>query len=380
MIVEESEVVTLSLKQARMEFNDFGNDCEVYDLLSDHSFRKWVLSSTSDQSLFWENWMVQNPEKKEKVKQARIILKSLQFKESELNSDEISNLLNRIKDTNASREECESKETVVIAIHEHVSHIKHKKKKAPMRYLLRYAAILGGALIFALSVNLILDSLSNESRTLFVEEVNEKGQKSIIYLPDGTVVNLNSSSKLVYPKIFEEEVRKVYLEGEAFFEVTKSNKPFIVQTDQLNTKVLGTSFNINAFPDHEETSVSLVTGKVLMYSSEDVSQRLILKPGEKGKMKGKARMIKTIFDPDQEIAWKDGILLLRDLPFKEALHRIEQWYGIEFVVVNQMPRQDHQITGRFEKESLENVLKSIGFTVGFEHQIKKNKVYLNFKN
>ena len=363
-----------------MNFNDFGNDCEVYDLLSDHSFRKWVLNSTSDQSLFWENWMVQNPEKKEKVKQARIILKSLQFKELELNSGEISNLLNRIKDTNAFREECTSKEAVVIAIHEHDSNIKHKKKKAPMRYLLRYAAILGGALIFALSVNLILDSLSNESTTLLVEAVNGKGQKSIIYLPDGTVVNLNSSSKLVYPKIFEKEVRKVYLEGEAFFEVTKSNKPFIVQTDQLNAKVLGTSFNINAFPDLEEISVSLVTGKVLISPSENDSYFLVLEPGEKGEVdRGKGLITKEKFYYEEEVGWKEGILLLKDLPFKEALRRVEQWYGVEFLI-NQMPRQDYQITGRFENESLENVLKSIGFTVRFDHQIKENKVYLNFKN
>jgi transmembrane sensor len=362
-----------------MDNNDFCNDSELNDLLSDRSFRMWVLNSESEQSVFWESWLVQNPEKKEKVKHARIILKSFQFKETQITDKEIDSLLNRIKDTNATREKRKPRQAKVILLHEGSPNIKQKKRKIPIGYLLRYAAILGGALIFALSANLIIESLPGKTEDLLVEKVNEKGQKSIIYLSDGTVVNLNSSSKLVYPKVFEKEVRKVFLEGEAFFEVTKSNKPFIVQTEQLNTKVLGTSFNIRAFPAHEEHSVSLVTGKVLVYPPQDVRQHLILKPGEKGEIKRKAGvLLKTKFDLDQEVAWKDGILLFKELPFEEALNRIENWYGVEFSL-DHPPQGNYLVTGRFANESLENVLASIGFTMKFNHQIKGNKVNLKFE-
>lgn len=365
-----------------MEYNSCSSDPELNDLLSDLSFRRWVLKSASEQNLFWENWLLQNPEKKEKVKQARIILKSLQFKESELSHQESSDLLKRIKDTNTSREECKSRETIVIPIHERTPNInkKNKKRKVPMGYLLRYAAILGGALVFAFSINLILKSFSYGTGTYLVEKKNDKGQKSIIYLPDGTVVNLNSSSKLIYPNRFEKDEREVFLEGEAFFEVTKSKKPFIVKTDQIITKVLGTSFNIKTTPDHEEHSVSLITGKVLVYPSKDITQQLILKPGEKGKMKGKRGiLLKTKFDMDQEVGWKNGILLFREQPFKEAFTRIEDWYGVEFVL-DHAPREDYLVTGRFVNEPLKNVLASIGFAMKFDHQIKGKKVYLNFKN
>ena len=363
-----------------MDYNDWDNDCEVNDLLSDLSFRNWVLNPDSDSNLFWESWLMQNPEKKEAVKQARILLKSLQFQESKLTDDKSSLLLRRIQITNALRKEKDQGEAVVRPLNDGNKHIQQKRRRAPMRTLLRYAAVLGGAIIVALSANLILGGFENGKAVQYVERVNDRGQKTTIFLPDGSLVTLNSSSQLVFPTEFEDDTREVYLKGEAFFDVKKGSKPFIVKTENIKAKVLGTSFNVRSFPGNPESSISLVTGKVVVSPSENDPFSLVLEPGEKGKWdRETALLVKEKFDYEEEAGWREGILLLKDLPFKEALHRVEQWYGIEFVV-DQMPRQDYQITGRFENESLENVLKSISFTLRFDYQIKENKVYLNFKN
>ena len=91
---------------------------------------------------------------------------------------------------------------------------------------------------------------------------SSRGEKSIITMNDGSRVYLNSSSTLSYPATFPSDKREVFLEGEAFFEVTRNeNRPFVIRSGNLTTKVLGTSFNVNAF-DANNISVSVATGKV----------------------------------------------------------------------------------------------------------------------
>ena len=119
---------------------------------------------------------MQNPEKKEAVKEARLILKSLQFEEGKLSDEESSFLLKRIKETNALREEKGPKEAIVRTLNDH--HVSQRRRKAPVGYLLRYAAILGGAVILALSLNLLSGGFINEPGVQYVEVVNKKGQKA----------------------------------------------------------------------------------------------------------------------------------------------------------------------------------------------------------
>lgn len=359
---------------------DLGEN-DINKLLSDDSFRQWVLKPDSGSNLFWENWLIQNPDKKETVKKARVILKSLQYREQKLSEERSTALLERIRQTNASRERNRSRDTIIRPLNDQVHNVQRERKTLSMRYLFRFAAILTGALVFAFSVHLINSEVDPAKKVELVEKVNERGQKATVFLPDGTIVTLNSLSKLVYPKVFAKDIRKVYLQGEAFFEVTKAGIPFVVETDQLNARVLGTSFNVNAFPESEESSVSLLTGKVVVYPSKWEQPHVVLEPGEKGSLNNKkATLVKTNYDYFEEIAWKDGVLLFRNTPLKEAFARMEKWYGLEFVADHMPEGEEYHFTGRFDNESLQNVLKSISFTVKFDYQIKRNKIYINFKN
>ncbi len=355
-------------------------DCAVDDLLSDQSFRNWVLYQDAASGVFWETWLIENPGKKETVAQARTILKTLQFDEGNLSEKESDQLLKRIKDTNALGGKTNAGGAVVRPISSRVEQLQYEqsRRKSSMRSLMGYAAVLAGALIFTLSFYLLSGNWRNDAGPKLIEKVNNKGQKATFFLPDGSKVVLNSSSTLKYQKEFKDDIREVYLKGEAFFDVTKSSKPFIVHTDKLAARVLGTSFNVNAFADTKEHSVSLVTGKVVVHASVDDQKHLILEPGEKGKIDSTTGgLIKTAFDYEEEIAWKEGVLFFKDLPLKQALDRMEKWYGVEFVE-GKFPEKDYHVTGRFDNESLENVLRSIGFTIKFEFKIEKNKVHLTF--
>ena len=360
------------------------HDKDIDDLLSNDSFRSWVLNPDPELNLFWGSWLVQNPEKAAKVKEARILVKALQYKEGKLSEDRSARLFDRIKKTNELREKKASDGAKIRPLNDNVHNVQQGKKNVPMRYLFRYAAILAGALVFALSVHLLSGERRHEKKVEIVEKINERGQKATIFLPDGSIVTLNSASKLVYPKVFAKDMRKVYLQGEAFFEVSKAGKPFIVETDHLNARVLGTSFSVKAYPASEESSVSLLTGKVAVYpaeSEEPYQAQLVLLPGEKGSLNNKkATLVKTNYDYYEEIAWKDGVLLFRNTPLEEAIARMELWYGMEFVVDKFPKGEEYYVTGRFDNESLQNVLKSISFTAKFDYQVKRNKIYLNFQN
>lgn len=355
-------------------------DCGVDDLLSDLSFRKWVLHQDEESGRFWEKWVSDHPDRKGTVAEAGSILKTLKFSESSLSEQETDELLQRIRHTNASGEKSSSAKAIVRPISSRAEQLQYQqsRRKSSVRTYMGYAAVLAAALVFALTIHFFSGNQTNDAGQQLVEKVTNKGQKASLSLPDGSRVMLNASSTIRYPKQFTEDAREVYLKGEAFFEVTTSSKPFIVHTDKLAARVLGTSFNVMAFPDSREHSVSLVTGKVELHPSGPEQQYIILEPGEKGKIESVAgKLVKTDFDYEEEVGWKEDLLIFKDLPLEEALTRMEKWYGVEFVT-EEYPEQEHYVTGRFANESLHTVLLSIGFTAKFKYELKGNKVYITF--
>ena len=341
-------------------------------LLADVSFRKWVLEPTNESEQFWKNWLIQNPDKSVEFEYAKLLIGSMWFKESEITELEKAELLKRIKATNVLYDKNKGKEAVVKPIYSDTTYRKTRKgNKNITWYLLRYAAILGGAIILAFSADLIFGDVDGKSGIQLVKKVNKQGQKSTIFLPDGSVVSLNSSSSIIYPEEFSEGVREVKINGEAFFEVVMDRKkPFIVKLNDMEAEVLGTSFNARSFKNNS-SSISLVTGKVQVSTPGD-SINLILSPGEKATLSDTKTLQKSRFSYDEDILWKDGVLYFDKTPIREAIKRMEQWYGVKFTSV-EWP-EGYEVTGRFNNESLEGVLRSISFTLRFDYKIQGNKV------
>ena len=162
------------------------------------------------------------------------------------------------------------------------------------------------------------------------------GHRHIATLSDGTRVQLNSGSQLVFPAEFSGKSREVYLRGEGYFEVFKDGgKPFIVKTDFFDTKVLGTVFNISAYDDEQFASAVLVEGKIVVLQKNKLigDAEKILTPGQ-GCFYSSATEISEIRNIDvyDYISWKDGLFLFKDKPLNNIIRRVEKYYNKKILI------------------------------------------------
>ncbi|SMC87271.1 FecR family protein [Pedobacter nyackensis] len=155
-----------------------------------------------------------------------------------------------------------------------------------------------------------------------------KGKTYDIDLIDGTTVTLNADSKLIFPTKFTDNSRIVTLSGEAFFKVAKDKKkPFIVKTNQGEVKVLGTHFNIKSYKDAGADAISLIEGKVQVAKEDQV---LTLAPGQEARLRKNEPIKVSAFDPEEVLAWKEGLFLFDDRSLAQVLTELEKWYSVEF--------------------------------------------------
>lgn len=356
---------------------------DIEDFASDPKFREWVLSPNPDINFFWEKWMMNNPEKRAQIEKAKILVATYLFQEQAYSKEEKEDLLARIDKTIEQKQEKDKSNVKVLPIDPKFDGLYYSRYKShnSLEKWLKVAVVLIGIMASSIFITkTIMDSRdAMENQISMVVKDNPVGRR-IITLPDGSTVTLNAQSKVSYPSEFS-EFREIELTGEAFFEVVEDkSRPFIVKTDGITTQVLGTSFNVKAYPGAEETSVSLVSGKVLVKSNQDKSKELVLSPGEAAGFNKKTReMIIRNFDYMEEITWKDGTLYFRETPVKEVFNRLEKWYGVTFHY-EKIPNEIKPISGSFTDEYLDNVLESIGYTVKFDFEIEEKDVYVQFKN
>lgn len=213
----------------------------------------------------------------------------------------------------------------------------------------------------------------------FVEKSNPRGQKSTIFLHDGSKVILNSSSSIRYASDFGEGNRDIELSGEAFFEVAKNPQlPFRVMSKDVTTTALGTSFNVSSFPEKNNVQVSLLTGKTLVeVSGQSVSKSRILQPGQfvsYNRKKGKFDMGE--FQEMEVVAWKEGVLYFKDQRFKQVIDILEEWYDVDITIDygNKNIAEYGGINGEFRNQSLENVLKVMKHSKNFDYILDGKKL------
>ena len=212
------------------------------------------------------------------------------------------------------------------------------------------------------------------------------GSKSKITLPDGSTVNLNSGSVLRYPAQFDNENRKVSIEGEAYFDVKKDpNHPFLVRTNGVTVRVLGTKFNVKSYPDEKTVETTLVTGKVELYSNNqeinDKNRLMVLAPNQQAVFevqKGKKDSIISMvhnqnIDVNPIISWKDNRLMFRDEKFVDLAQKLERWYNVD-IQINDQKLQNTPFSGVFVKETVEQSLNALRLATPFKYKMDKNKI------
>ncbi|WP_020533242.1 FecR family protein [Flexithrix dorotheae] len=217
----------------------------------------------------------------------------------------------------------------------------------------------------------------------------EKGQKLKFTLPDGSMVNLNSTSSITYPEIFSDSTRSIKLEGEAFFNVTKNpEKPFVVESNGLFTTVLGTSFNIRAFRDNP-VEVTVATGIVRVSPAitdsqsgldSKVVQGELLKPNQQARFNPHDLSIAvTDVELGPYLAWKSNTLYFEMVPFARVITILERWYNIELDLKNDLSNQC-LVRANYKNENLINVLDGLKLLVNFDYEFTgKNQIIITGK-
>lgn len=216
---------------------------------------------------------------------------------------------------------------------------------------------------FAAAAAVVLLCLSVWAAYLYMQPVSIQtvttlAETRTILLPDGTSVTLNHYSSLSYPKQFKSDNREVELSGEAYFEVSKSKKhPFIVQTETIDVQVLGTHFNVDAYPDNPDVKTTLLTGSVAV-SNKNNSVHMVLKPNEVAiynKVEQKLTR-KVLENAGDEVSWRHGEFIFDDLPLQEIARELSNSFGTTIHIADSTLR-NYRVTARFRNgEDLETIL------------------------
>ncbi|WBL21480.1 FecR family protein [Zunongwangia sp. HRR-M8] len=221
------------------------------------------------------------------------------------------------------------------------------------------------------------NSSKNRSNTLAYNTINvPKGKRIQLVLSDGTKVYLNSESSLRFPSHFPKtgQLRKVSITGEAVFEVSKDSlKPFIVEAGMLKIEVLGTLFNVDAYPQSKQISTTLAEGSVQLNYENEV---LRLEPGEAGILSKNTNILQLEkVNVANKMAWVDDRLLFINETFSEIQKKIERSYGVQ-IINNNKQLNDVRFNGDFDinSENIEDVLNAFKAVDFFEYTYKNNIV------
>ena len=247
-----------------------------------------------------------------------------------------------------------------------------KSKSNNWENIFKYAAFI----IFIITTSVYIYKYSNKNNNQILVQTTFGEQKQI-NLPDGSIVSLNSSSKLSYNN---DSPRTLFLEGEAFFKVAKdTNNPFTVSTrDHIQIKALGTSFNVKSYKENTYSETVLLTGIVEVTSGNKQNQKILMKPNDKViYLKDSKKMIKSKIDNIKNIiAWKEGKIQFKNKTFKEIAIDLGIQYNIQVQFKNESI-SNSRFTGSFDKStSIGDILETLKLSKDFKYEKTGNNQWL----
>ncbi|MBB5638177.1 ferric-dicitrate binding protein FerR (iron transport regulator) [Pedobacter cryoconitis] len=271
------------------------------------------------------------------------------------------------------------------------------EQENPVPVLSQYKKLSGALLALCILFFIGIFYLGHKDNEVFnTQIIAGKGVRKNVKLPDGTVVWLNADSKLSYnTAINHKDVRVVHLTGEAFFDVAhRQSHPFIVRTDKISIKVLGTAFNVKAYPVDEKSVATLLRGSIELSVNKNSSQKIILNPLEKfvldddkqGVMKmdeqDMSLMIEHIvpvrignYEYIEEVSWKNNTLVFHNETFEDLKPRMERWFNIR-VHLNSEKAKSYRFTGVFKNENIKEALTAMQLIKPFTFNLKAHDVII----
>lgn len=346
---------------------------EIDDFLADESFKRWVLDQNDQQN--WEQWTLENPTRAKLVEEARQLIFAMKVPADDLSAAAVQLALE------ATWQKIENKEKSI--------------RKTKMLFLRNnWIKGLAATLVFGLTSawfynnyfnaegsKLHYNELIKENSDGLLEQTNNSNKPQVIILSDGSSVLLQPKSKLSYPKIFVGNERKVYLSGEGFFEISKNaNKPFLVFSNELITKVIGTSFRIKSYKDDPNVEVIVRTGVVRIQSNKSIfnskKKDVVLLPNQALRYVRKNLVFNKISDItlDESLAHSLGNVEklsfeFTDIPVAQIFKTIEQAYLVDIDFPEDKLKECHITSSLADQplsEKLKIICKSIGNNTTYE--------------
>ncbi|GAB3691903.1 FecR family protein [Spirosoma flavus] len=351
------------------------------DFLVDPFFQSWVRNPTAANEAFWQEWLTQHPERADEVKLARQLLLSIQTEQPVISPEQIQEDVQRMLQKINAQTPRQPFQTV--------------SRSNNFRWLAIAATVLlllgiGWWFIHPENGAVNVPALTSTQKQDGVQEQRNNTQQPLrVSLPDGSVATLSPKSALTYPAVFSDSSREVNLVGEAFFEVTRNPaKPFLVFADQIVTRVLGTSFRVSAYPQQQQLTVAVRTGKVAVYAratSENtrkgaVDKRIIsLTPNQQVNFsKADAAFRKTLVEKPAVI---DQTVKINDFDFDETpvsdvLQRFEKAYGVDIIYDSDLLR-DCALTASLADETMTEKLGIVCKGIGATYEIIDGKIVIH---
>lgn len=221
-----------------------------------------------------------------------------------------------------------------------------------------------------------LYNIVSDSEPAFIVASNNTGIVQKVTLPDGTIINLNTCSRLTYPESFSGKSREVFLDGEAYFDVAHDKRhPFIVRAGELKIRVLGTKFNVNASTLVPQVTATLIEGSIEAVTGK---KNILMKPNQQLKYDTSSGRVSLteLTNASREIRWTQNVWVLSDTPLLDICQRLEQQFNIKIIIMND-ELIGKSFTGEFyTNESLESILKTMQISTPFEYEYKGKNIIL----
>lgn len=387
-----------------LSYNNKGLMEQLIKYTDDKKFVRWVLHPTNELDRYWNSYLKNNPEEGDEIRIAREVIQLATFKsERELSQTEIDTMFQNIEKGIGKNKS----KTIYIGITKYAAVILllisigvgYKVYEKYCNFKNKALSAIESGVGDIQNTQLVLadnNVLKFEQNETYVEQLNENsfvinrtdtvnfknlnelnklivpiGKTAQLKMLDGTMVYMNAGSQLVFPVIFNDIERQAYLSGEAFFEVTHNEQfPFKVVTGNINVEVLGTKFNVAAYPNENEIETFLLEGKVKVTENKSFFKKNeeYLKPLQRAIYvnNGGKIEIKDVNDTDY-ITWYKGYISFKSVKLSTVINKLERTYGIHIELSNPEVAQK-TISGKLKikNESVETIIQVLANTASLQ--------------
>ncbi|HWK05032.1 MAG TPA: FecR domain-containing protein [Puia sp.] len=371
----------------------------VEDLLKDESFSSYCRGGNEQDIQYWQNYLVQNPGKRELIEEAvrqyRLLFNTI----ADLDLREQLDQLQRKIELNEA--------APVYSMNDRPSSINDRSARRGIGFY-RWKIMTAAAILLVIAGWYLFRPkqapLPGKTEARYA---SKPGEKKIFQLPDGTQVTMNAGSEITLNKTYGQDTREVFLRGEAFFDVHQNkNSPFIVHTADMDIRALGTAFNVRSYLGDKMAETALIRGLVEITLKKENNKKILLHPNEKISWKQDAETeeekpasptpaIKQVAAPEQviivpvkkmedgtaqELAWANNSLVFDDEGFDEIGPRLERWYGVKIIFGSDSEDvKRYHFTATFKKEKIERVLDILKTTKEFNYEFDGDRTILIHK-